>query len=88
MIKIVETQIGKQGITENFISTLKHHFKNHKIVRISVLKSARGEDANSKKVVKDLADKLVEHLGGNYIYKIIGFTIVLKVVKKSNTKIQ
>ena len=35
-----EIQLGKNGITDNFIETLKHIFENHDNVRLSVLKSA------------------------------------------------
>ena len=33
-----QIQIGKQGITENFMNSLKNSFKNHKNVKVSVLK--------------------------------------------------
>lgn len=75
---VIETQIGKKGISDNFMFTLENHFKDHKTVRVSVLKSARGEGAESKKIVKKYAEELVSKLEGNYNYKIIGFTIVLK----------
>lgn len=78
---IVETQIGKNGITDNFIYTLENNFKDHKTVRISVLKSARGEGAESKKIVKNCAEELLNKLQGNYNSKIIGFTIIMKKMK-------
>ena len=79
---IVETQIGKNGVTDNFMFTLENHFKDHKTVRVSVLKSARGEGAEGKKIVKQYAEELVQKLEGNYIYKIIGFKIILMKRKK------
>ena len=45
-------QLGKQGITENFIETLKTHFKNHGNVKICVLKSARSERDKIKKYLR------------------------------------
>ncbi len=74
-------QIGKNGITENVILTLKNAYKTRKVVRISVLKSASTSKENTKKV----SDELVKRLGGNFTYVIIGFTIILKrrpLVKK------
>jgi len=37
---IRQMQLGKQGITENFINSLKNQFKNSQVMKISVLKSA------------------------------------------------
>jgi len=34
-------QIGKQGVTDNFISTLGNHFINHRNMKVSVLKKCR-----------------------------------------------
>ncbi|OGJ12662.1 hypothetical protein A3K82_02235 [Candidatus Pacearchaeota archaeon RBG_19FT_COMBO_34_9] len=36
-----EMQLGKNGLTNNFIQTLKSSFQTHENIRISVLKSAR-----------------------------------------------
>ena len=71
-------QLGKQGITENFIETLKSHFKKYKNMRVSVLQSARGEGKEGKKKVKEYTEKILEELGENYTAKIIGFKIILK----------
>ncbi len=78
MPKIAQIQLGKQGITENFIETLKNHFKNHLNVRISVLKNVR-ED---KSQVKEFSKEILEKLGENYTARVIGFTIVVKKWRK------
>lgn len=80
---IGSAQIGKQGITENFISSLKNQFKRSMTVKIHVLKSARGEGKEGKKKVKEYSEKLLEKLGEKYTSKIIGFTIVLKKWRKA-----
>ena len=67
-------QLGKNGITENFIETLKDHFKNHENVKISVLKSAGHE----KNKVHGYSEKILERLGKNYTARVLGFTISLK----------
>lgn len=67
-------QLGKQGITKNFIESLKNIFKTHDIARISVLKGAGHE----KEKIKEYAEELLEKLGKNYTSRVIGFTIVLK----------
>lgn len=79
MEKIGHMQLGKQGVTENFIGTLKEHFNKCKNVRISVLKSA-GHD---KAKVKEYSEKILEKLGQNYTARVIGFTIAVKKWRKA-----
>lgn len=67
-------QLGKQGVTDNFIQTLKGHFENHQQVKVSVLKNAR-KDKND---VKAYAEKIVDLMGNRYTAKIIGFTIIVR----------
>jgi len=74
---IIETQLGKQGITENFIETLKNHFKKNQQVRISVLKSIRSEGTDGKKQVKEYAEQLKNAFGDKYKVKVIGFKIII-----------
>jgi RNA-binding protein YhbY len=71
---IKQVQLGKNGITENFIESLKNCFRNTQNVKIPVLKSA-GHD---KEQVKQYTEQILEALGKNYTAKIIGFTIVVK----------
>jgi RNA-binding protein YhbY len=70
---LLKFQVGKSGVTENFISTLKDALKNHKTLRVSVLKSAVSERKDIEKIGKDL----VYRLKGKFVYKVIGFTIIL-----------
>lgn len=74
MPSIGKTQIGKQGVTDNFILSLKNQFKNRRNIKISVLKSAR----SSKEDVKKYSEEIVEKLGNKYTIKVIGFTIIVK----------
>ncbi len=69
-----QVQLGKQGITENFILTLKSHFNRHDDVKVSVLKSA----GHHKDLVKKYADEIVEKLGNRYSARVLGFTIFIK----------
>ena len=78
MPKIGYIQLGKQGLTDNFMETLKDHFKKHDNVRISVLKSSGHE----KEKVKKISDEILEKLGKNYTSRVIGFKIVLKKWRK------
>jgi len=79
MPKIGQIQLGKQEISENFIESLKNHFKKCQNVKISVLKSA-GHD---KSKVKEYSKQILEKLGKNYTARVIGFTIVLKKWRKA-----
>jgi len=74
-----QVQIGKQGITENFIITLRNNFNQHDNVKVHVLKSAGHNKQDIKKYVEDILEKL----GRNYTAKIIGFTIFLKKWRKA-----
>jgi RNA-binding protein len=78
MPRFGQIQLGKQGITDNFIENLKNQFKKHENVKISVLKSA-GHDKNK---IKKYSEEILEKLGKNYTFKVIGFTIVLKKWRK------
>ncbi len=72
-------QLGKNGITENFIQTLKSNFDKHETVRIAVLKSAGHE----KEKIKEFSEELLGKLGNNYTAKLIGFKIILKKWRKA-----
>ncbi|MEK6926282.1 MAG: YhbY family RNA-binding protein [Nanoarchaeota archaeon] len=69
-----QMQIGKQGLTDNFIETLKKHFDKFRTVKISVLKSA----TRDKVEMKNMGEKIASRLGSNYTSKIIGFTIIVQ----------
>ena len=79
MEPIARIQLGKQGISDNFIETLKFCFKNHKNVKVSVLKSA-GRD---RQKIKEYSEEILEKLGKNYTAKIVGFTIAVKRWRKN-----
>lgn len=64
-------QIGKNGITENFIETLKIYFTKNRTSRISILKSAGREDKEAMK------KELLDTLGKKYTVRTIGFVMVV-----------
>jgi len=78
MPTIRNIQLGKNGITSNFIESLKNQFNDCKNVKISVLKSL----TRDKKEIKKLSDDILEKLGKNYTARLIGFTIVVKRWRK------
>jgi len=76
-------QLGKQGITDNFIETLKNHFKNHKNMKIPVLKSC----CRDKKELKQMSEDILKKLGKNYTAKTIGYTIKIKKWRNIKDKV-
>lgn len=79
MPALTQAQIGKNGVTPNYIETLKTYFKKHDIVKISVLKSGGHEKAK----VKEYSDQIIQGLGEYYTSKIIGFTIIVRKWRKA-----
>ncbi len=79
MKPLAQIQIGKNGISENFIKTLEDNFKHHMNVRIGVLMGA----GHYKEKVKEYSEEILEKLGKNYTAKIIGFTIFIKKWRKA-----
>ena len=71
-------QIGKNGLTDGVITTMKNAFANRNDVKISILKSA-GHD---KEKVSEIADKIIESLGNKFTCRIVGFTIFVKKWRK------
>jgi len=71
---IREVQLGKNGVTQNFIETLKMHFNKCRFVKVHLLKSAQEERSNKEEIAKEIVKKL----GKEYSFKIIGFKIILK----------
>lgn len=65
-------QLGKNGLTENFIVTLKSHFENHSNIKIAVLKGA------DRTQIKEYEKQILDKLGPNYTARTIGFTINVK----------
>jgi len=73
-MKQCNIQIGKQGISDNFIESVKTRFKTHENIKICILKSA-GHDRDK---IKKYSEEILEKLGKNYTARIIGFTIFVK----------
>ena len=73
-----KTQLGKNGLTEGFIESLKNSFKTYETARISILKSATRSREESEKIAEDIC----KALGKNYTCKIIGFTILVRKWRK------
>ncbi len=78
MATLAKIQLGKSGVTDNFILTLKNHFKKYRNVKISVLRSC----CRDKKELKELSNEILKKLGKHYTAKTIGYTIAIKKWRK------
>lgn len=76
---IPEIQVGKNGLTEGTIGVLKNTFKTHEDVKVSILKSVKRD----KEMVENIAKEIIDKLGVNYTYRIVGFTIAIKKWRKA-----
>ena len=76
---LIQLQIGKNGLTGEFIEKLRKVFLKDNHVRISLLKSS-GRDRD---ITREWAEKIVSSLGTNYKYNIIGFTIALRKLRRA-----
>ncbi len=75
-----EVQLGKKGLTKEFIKDIERRLEKHRnaIVKISVLKSAR----ENKTDVKRYSDELINKLGEKYTSRTLGFSIFLRKWRK------
>ncbi len=76
--EVMQLQIGKNGLTEAFIKQIGRIFENEKIVKVSILKSA----CRDKKEAKDICEKIVNQLGKNYAYKLVGYVATIIKFRK------
>ena len=77
MASVSNMQLGKSGITDNFIITLKDHFKNNQNVKVSVMRSILPEKGGKKQVEK-YSEEILEKLGKKYTARVLGFCISIK----------
>jgi RNA-binding protein YhbY len=86
---ILILQMGKNGPSEGFIESLSKTFKNHGLIKLSVLKTCTRDREEIKQIAEQLRiglDKRIDIENRKFITKIIGFTIIIKKIKKSSEK--
>ena len=66
---ITSIQVGKKGLNEGLIETLKSHFKNHQNVKVVFLKSSTRE----KEKLKNHAGEIIEKLGKKNVIRPVLF---------------
>ncbi|MFA7707525.1 MAG: hypothetical protein WCX73_01115 [Candidatus Pacearchaeota archaeon] len=79
-----ELQLGKNGLTHEFLEEIKKRFDVNKFknLKVHVLKSAR----ESKEDVKKYSAEIEKYLGEKYTCRILGFSIFIKKWRKARVK--
>jgi RNA-binding protein YhbY len=79
MKQIKKLQIGKKGLTPEFITQLKNVFEREQIIKISILKSA----CRNKKDAEKIGEDLVNELGKNFSFRLIGYVLTVRKYRKN-----
>lgn len=79
---ILRFDLGKKGLTENFLENIKIAFNNSDTIKIKVLKSYSTDKSEIKQIAKKIEDFLEKHRKKHFINRIIGHTIVLRKLRK------
>lgn len=83
MSNTIAFQIGKKGLTKEFIEGLAKTFKKHDLIKISVLKSALRDREALKEMAQNLCSELKALEKKDFTYKAIGYTLVIKKWRKA-----
>jgi RNA-binding protein YhbY len=78
MKQIKRLQLGKNGLSLEFIDQVKSIFENELMIKISILKSACREKSEAKQI----AEELIEALGPKYGYKLVGYVLTVTKFRK------
>ena len=71
-------QIGKKGISQNIIENLKRYFKTRESIKVRILRSA----CRDKEEAEKMSEEIINALGNNYTYRLIGYTISIRKWRK------
>ncbi len=80
--KLVNFEIGKKGLTREFIDAIEKTFKKHELVKVSVLKSATRNKEETRKIAQEICSELKNKENKEFTAKIIGFTIFIRKWRK------
>lgn len=78
----IQLQIGKNGLTDAFVEQVRKISQTDERIKISILKSACRDKAEAKKI----CDELVEKLGKNYTYRLVGYVCTLMKFRRDVRK--
>ncbi len=79
---LVSFQIGKQGLTTNFIEAIEKTFKKHELVKVSVLRSATRDRHEMNRMAQEICSELKKKHGKEFTARVVGFTIFIRKWRK------
>jgi RNA-binding protein YhbY len=79
MHSIKKIQIGKNGLTPEFMGQLKKTFEKSDSVKISLLKSA----CRDTKEAEEIGQKIVDALGKNFVFRRVGYVISVNKFRRN-----
>ena len=80
--EILQLQIGKNGLTDSLVEQVRKLSLKSERMKIVILKSA----CRDKVEAKQMCEELVEKLGKNYAYRLIGYVCTLFRFRKDIRK--
>lgn len=80
--EILQLQIGKNGLTDAFVEQVRKLSQDKERMKIVILKSACRDKAEAKQ----MCEELIEKLGKNYAYRLIGYVCTLFRFRKNVRK--
>jgi RNA-binding protein YhbY len=76
--EIKKLQIGKKGLTSEFVEQLRRIFENEQMLKVSILKSA----CRDKKDAEKMMEELLNALGKNYTARLVGYVLTIRKWRK------
>ena len=85
MTSQIEIQLGKKGLTKEFLDSLNKRFEKPSVknIKVRVLRNAR----ENREDIKRYAEEIIKFLGKKFTYKILGFSIFIKKWRKERDKL-
>ncbi len=80
--KLANFEMGKKGLNKNFIDALEKTFKNHDLIKVSILKSATRDRKEALKIAQQICSELKKRESKEFTAKMIGFTMFIRKWRK------
>ena len=81
MKPIKKFQIGKKGLTSEFVEQVRKTFEKSDLIKIELLKSATRKKEEADTIGNDLVDKL----GDKFTCKRVGYTLTIRKWRKARS---
>ena len=78
MKPIRKLQMGKNGLSSEFVEQVRTFFEKSELIKIDLLKSA----CRDKEKARKMGEELVSALGDKFTYKLIGYVLSVRKWRK------